>query len=74
MKMIGALKFDADLSPEQSSKVEQEIQKMDGLIKNSLKNQLDFTDTEEKLEPVACQRVDGFIPFLTIKGDMNYLL
>lgn len=68
MKMIGALKFDADLSPEQSSKVEQEIQKMDGLIKNALKNQLDFTDTEEKLEPVACQRVDGFIPFSHNKG------
>ena len=69
MKMIGSLKYDL-LSVEEleEKRIQKELEKMDSIIKSSLNDKLDFTDTEERLESISCERVDGFIPSSHNKG------
>ena len=67
--MIGSLKYDLfNKSEFEEKKIQKELEKMDELIKSSLKDKLDFTETEEKLDTISCQRVDGFIPSSSNKG------
>lgn len=68
-KMIGALKYDLfNVEELEEKRILKELKKMDTIIKSSLKDKLDFTDTEEKLDTISCERVDGFIPFSHNKG------
>lgn len=69
MKMIGGLKLDLNnLSPEQSEQLAKEFAAIDSVILSSLKGELDFTDTETKIDAIFCERVDGYIPFSHNKG------
>lgn len=52
----------------EEKRIQKELEKMDSIIKSSLNDKLDFTDTEERLESISCERVDGFIPSSSNKG------
>lgn len=68
-KMIGALKFDLlNLDEFEEKKVQEQLKKMDSIIQNSLKNKLDFTDTEDSFDTILCERVSGFFPSSHNKG------
>ena len=68
-KMIGGLKYDLfNMEELEEKRIQKELEKMDSIIKSSLNDKLDFTDTEERLESISCERVDGFIPSSHNKG------
>ena len=68
-KMIGSLKYDLfNMEELEEKRIQKELEKMDSIIKSSLNNKLDFTDTEDRLESISCERVDGFIPSSHNKG------
>lgn len=68
-KMIGGLKYDLfNMEELEEKRIQKEIEKIDSIIKSSLNDKLDFTDTEERLESISCERVDGFIPSSHNKG------
>lgn len=67
--MIGGLKYDLfNMEELEEKRIQKELEKMDSIIKSSLNDKLDFTDTEERLESISCERVDGFIPSSHNKG------
>lgn len=67
--MIGGLKLDGHSENEaQEAKLVKELTAMAKIIQSSLKEQIDFVDTDVSIETIECQRRDGFIPFSHNKG------
>lgn len=69
MKMIGGLKLDGHSENEvENKRLEKELTKIDSIIRATLKDAIDFSDSETGIEALDCQRVDGFIPHSHNKG------